>query len=73
MERLLTVSECAELLAVSVSTLYKWIYEGRAPRHCKLAGGPAVRFRLEDVKEWAEGQVVPEGNFTGHQVPGLSR
>jgi predicted DNA-binding transcriptional regulator AlpA len=48
--RLLTESEVAGLLRLSVKTLRNWRFSGFGPRHLKM--GRLVRYRLGDVKAW---------------------
>lgn len=49
--RLLTVQEAARYLAVSVSTLYGWVWQRRVPF---VKVGRALRFDLDDLKEFVE-------------------
>jgi excisionase family DNA binding protein len=48
-ERLLTVAQVAEMLAVKPSTVYTWAYERRLPV-VKLRGR-ALRFRLRAIEK----------------------
>lgn len=50
--KLLTETEVARFLSVSVAALRRWRLEGRGPRFLKL--GSAVRYRQEDVKAWLD-------------------
>jgi predicted DNA-binding transcriptional regulator AlpA len=50
MNRLLTEKELAGLLAITVSALRRWRYEGRGPKFLKL--GSAVRYPSEGVEGW---------------------
>lgn len=47
---LLTESELAKYLSVSVACVRRWRLERRGPRFRKL--GALVRYRPEDVDEW---------------------
>ena len=47
-DRLLNVTEVAEMLAVKRSTIYAWAYERRIPT-VKLRGR-ALRFRLSEIE-----------------------
>jgi excisionase family DNA binding protein len=49
--RLLTVQDAAHLLAVSVSTLYGWVWQRRIP-YIKV--GRALRFDLADLERFIE-------------------
>ena len=49
--RLLTVQEAARYLAVSVSTLYGWVWQRRVPF---VKVGRALRFDLDDLKKFVE-------------------
>lgn len=51
-DRLLDVSEVAELLGVPVATLRWWLHIGTAPDHFKL--GRHVKFRRSEVERWLE-------------------
>ena len=53
-ERLLTVEEVAEWLAVPVGTIYAWRYRSTGPASDKV--GRHVRFRRDDVESWLEEQ-----------------
>ena len=53
-ERLLTVEEVAEWLAVPVGTVYAWRYRSTGPASYKV--GRHVRFRRADVDRWLEDQ-----------------
>ena len=54
--RLLTVQEASECLAVSVSTLYGWVWQHRIP-FVKM--GRAVRFDLVELEQFIESNRVP--------------
>ena len=56
--RLLTVQEAARLLAVSVSTLYGWVWQRRIPF---IKVGRAVRFDLADLEAFIEQNRVRPG------------
>lgn len=52
-DRMLKIEEVAELLAVSVPTLYAMRREGKFPEPCRLGvGGRSSRWRLSDVQKW---------------------
>jgi len=51
-DRLLSTSEVAEILDVSVATLRWWIHNGTAPDHFKI--GRHIKFRESDVLRWLE-------------------
>lgn len=53
---LLSTSETAQLLGVSIRTLEGWRFRGGGPRYVK-AGGRMVRYRLSDLDEWVDAQV----------------
>jgi len=55
--RLLTDAQTAEILGIQPGTLRHWRVAGRGPRWCKLAGS-AIRYRLCDIENWLEAQVV---------------
>ena len=48
-DKVLTVKEAANVLAVSAATVYRWAREGLLPRH-KMGG--SVRFTLEDLERF---------------------
>jgi excisionase family DNA binding protein len=54
-ERLLTVPELAEYLAVPTSTIYQWRYLRKGPPGFRI--GRHVRYRRSDVDEWIERHV----------------
>jgi excisionase family DNA binding protein len=49
--RLLTIQEAAQFLAISVSTLYGWVWQRRIP-FVKI--GRALRFDLRDLEAFVE-------------------
>ncbi len=49
--RLVTVREAAQYLAVSVSTLYGWVWQRRIPF---VKVGRSLRFDLADLEEFIE-------------------
>ncbi|GEP12529.1 helix-turn-helix domain-containing protein [Methylobacterium gnaphalii] len=51
-EPLLTESEAADLLSISIRTLQGWRYAGTAPRHSKL--GRIIRYRRADLASYVE-------------------
>ena len=51
MEKLLTVDEAANLLAVKCSTIRKWTHIGFIP-YVKLGG--AVRFQRQAIADWVK-------------------
>lgn len=54
-ERLLTVPELAEYLAVPTSTIYQWRYLRKGPPGFRI--GRHVRYRRSDVDEWIQRHV----------------
>lgn len=51
-ERLLTVEEVAELLAVPVRTLYTWRYRGEGPPAFKVGGH--LRYDAAALRRWLQ-------------------
>ena len=58
MNDLMFVSEVAEYLRRSENTIRWMIYEGKAPRHAKVAG--RIVFRKTDVDTWLDEQFEKE-------------
>ena len=54
--RLLSVTELAEYLAVPVATLYAWRYRGEGPPALRV--GRYLRYRWSDVQRWLELRVA---------------
>ena len=50
LERLLTVQELADYLAVPVATLYQWRYRRDGPPGFRV--GRHLRYRTSDVEDW---------------------
>lgn len=55
-QRLLTVQDAAQLLAVSVSTVYGWVWQRKIPF---VKVGRALRFDLTDLEEFIEANRTP--------------
>ena len=55
-QHLLTDREVATRLAVSISAVRKWRFEGRGPTFVRI--GRAVRYRLADVEAYVDRQLV---------------
>lgn len=51
-EPLLSIEELAELLQVSVKTIYQWRHRGVGPRVIKV--GRLLRFDPTDVRDWLD-------------------
>jgi excisionase family DNA binding protein len=51
----MTISQLAEYLKISKSTIYIWIYKGKIP-YAKV--GKMVRFKTEDIEQWSEKRKV---------------
>ena len=60
-ENLITEKEAAEYLAVKVTTLQQWRFHGKGPKFYKLGGSGAVRYKWEDLQEFAQ-EVEPGKN-----------
>lgn len=54
MEDLLTPDDVSRILGVPIKTLYRWRGEGYGPPSARI--GRHLRYRLEDVKTFAEAQ-----------------
>ncbi len=55
-ECLVNVSEAARFLAVSVSTLYGWVWQRRIPF---VKAGRALRFEMSDLRRFVEENRIP--------------
>lgn len=55
MEKLLTVTEIAEILGVKVSTIYQWTHQEYIP-HIKIGG--LLRFRIADIMNWLDKRTI---------------
>lgn len=59
----LSVDECAELLGLSVSYVYRLTSEKRIPHYKPY--GKKIYFRREEIIEWAlSNRVTPDGEIT---------
>jgi excisionase family DNA binding protein len=47
---LMSVKELAELLQVSVKTIYDWRYRGLGPKAIRV--GRHVRYELDEIERW---------------------
>jgi excisionase family DNA binding protein len=61
-DRLLTVAEAAEFLAVSQSTLRRWL-RGRQIEHVRL--GRSVRIRFSVLERWLNDRTVQPTDYAG--------
>lgn len=57
---LLTTEQAGEFLAVSPETLRTWRCRGRGPAFVVISGR-SVRYRVEDLKAWADAHLVGGG------------
>lgn len=57
-DRLMSISEVAEVLGVPSATVYQWRHRGVGPRGVKV--GRYLRFRREDLDLWIEARADPE-------------
>lgn len=55
--RHLSTQELADRLSVPLSTIYNWRAYNKGPRAMRV--GKYVRYRLEDVQAWEQGQLDP--------------
>jgi excisionase family DNA binding protein len=71
--RLLTVQELAEILQVSVKTIYTWRYRGEGPPGVVV--GRHLRFRAADVVAWLDDRTssVPPGRAGARNSGSRSR
>lgn len=54
-ERLLTYEEVCAVMQISQSTLRRYVRSGRFPAPIKMRSqSRAVRFRLQDVRDWLD-------------------
>jgi excisionase family DNA binding protein len=53
--KLMTATEVADYLGVTVTAIYGWRYKKEGPRGYRLGNG-RVRYRREDVEAWLEDQ-----------------
>ena len=53
-DRLMTLSELAEMLGIPVNTLYGWRCRGEGPPGYRI--GRHIRYRRAAVEEWLETQ-----------------
>ncbi len=54
-DRLLTVQELADYLAVPVATIYQWRYRSEGPHGFRV--GSHLRYRWSEVEAWIESQL----------------
>ena len=59
MTALLTETDLARVLRVSLATLRKWRVDKRGTRFIKI--GPLVRYQLDDLREWLS--TLPTGGI----------
>lgn len=63
MKQLLNIRQAAQLLAVSVSTLYSWVSQRRIPF---VKVGRSVRFDLNEMEEFIQlNRRAPRSEFPG--------
>ena len=61
-DRLLTVKELADYLAVPVATIYQWRYRREGPQGFRV--GRHLRYRWSEVEAWIESQLREEASMT---------
>ncbi|WP_159717330.1 helix-turn-helix transcriptional regulator [Actinomyces marmotae] len=54
---LLNAAQAAEFLSIKPGTLRTWRSQGRGPA-CVMISSRAVRYRVEDLKAWADALLV---------------
>ncbi len=56
----LSPAELAAREGVSLATIYEWNYRGTGPRYFRTGTSPGgrVRYRLADVEQWEQQQMV---------------
>ncbi len=59
---LITAAQLADMLSVSLRTLWRMRSGGRLPNPVRLGG--AVRWRLEEIKQWIASGCPPVGRAT---------
>ena len=57
-DRLLTVEDLADYLAVPVATVYAWRYRRQGPPGFRV--GRYLRFRRGDVDRWINDRLTPD-------------
>jgi excisionase family DNA binding protein len=55
---IITVTEAAEILCVTVGTIRKWCHYKRMPYY--KFGGKSVRFKRDELERWIQTRAVPE-------------
>ena len=55
-DKMISPTELADMLNVSVRTVYTWKSNGTGPRAIKV--GKHIRYRTSDVEQWLEGLAV---------------
>ena len=55
-DKMISPTELADMLNVSVRTVYTWKSNGTGPRAIKV--GKHIRYRTSDVEQWLEDQAV---------------
>lgn len=58
-EALLNEHELARITGLSVASVRRWRLLGQGPRYLKI--GAAVRYRIEDVREWLQNRPTGGG------------
>jgi excisionase family DNA binding protein len=61
-EKLVTIREAAQILSISTSTLYGWVWQRRIPF---VKVGRAVRFRLIDLQRFISANRFEAQRHTG--------
>lgn len=68
MEKLLNLSETAEILGIKRPTLYNWVNERRIPF---VKVGRLVKFDPKDLREFIEKHKKHEAKFLDFPIAGL--
>lgn len=70
-EYLITESQAAEFLGISVKTAQGWRFKGEGPQFVKV-GKKAIRYQIQDLLDWIEFQKRRSTSDPGPQAERLA-
>jgi len=65
-KRLMTVKELSLYIAMPTATIYTYVSQGKIPSDCIRRIGRALKFEIEAVDRWVNGQTASQPSAPEH-------